>query len=465
MPSQTIPNTRIHVLNEQPRRDGRYVLYWMQQSQRPTFNHALEHAVRTANELGLPLLVCFGLMDAYPEANERHYHFMVQGLGDTQQALARRGIRMTVQHGNPDEVALRLGKHAAAIVCDRGYLRLQRQWRKRLAEEAQCAVTEVETDLVVPVEVASDKAEFAARTIRPKIHRHMEEYLVALRPTPVDHESTELRVDNRREIDVSDARAAVQKLDVDRSVPATPRFEGGPTAAKRLLRRFVREALPGYVADRNHPQRDGVSHMSMYLHFGHISPIEITLAVRDADSGQENIDAYIEELIVRRELAHNFVWHNRDYDKFACLPDWARRTLDEHADDKRDPRYTLRQLEDAKTHDPYWNAAMREMRETGYMHNYMRMYWGKKILEWSDSPQQAYRHTLYLNNRYFLDGRDANSYANVAWVFGLHDRPWQQRQIFGTIRYMSSGGLERKTDPKAYIQKVDRLAAKAGGDR
>ena len=457
MPSQIIPNTRIHPLKDRPRRSGDYVLYWMQQSQRPTFNHALEHAVRTANDAGLPLLVVFGLMDAYPEANERHYHFMLQGLRDTQQQLARRGIPLTIQHGNPDDVALRFGENAATIVCDRGYTRIQRKWRRHVAEAAACEVVEVESDLVVPIEVASDKAEFAARTIRPKLHRHIDDYLIALRPTPIEHDSTSVTFDRKHEVDVSDVSAALQSLDLDRSVPASPLFEGGPTAAKRLLKRFLKDGLPLYTTQRNHPRYNSVSHMSMYLHFGHISPVEIALAVRDAEASQDDIDAYLEELIVRRELAHNFVWYNERYDKFTCLPDWAQRTLDEHADDPRDPHYTPKQLEDADTHDPYWNAAMREMRETGYMHNYMRMYWGKKILEWSSSPRQAYRTTLRLNNRYFIDGRDANSYANVAWIFGLHDRPWQKRPVFGTVRYMAATGLERKTDPNAYVEKVDAL--------
>jgi len=191
--------------------------------------------------------------------------------------------------------------------------------------------------------------------------------------------------------------------------------------------------------------------------------VEITRKVLSASSGsRSDRDAFLEELIVRRELAINFVEHTSDYDRYACLPDWARQTLDEHRDDERDHVYTRKQLEAADTHDRYWNAAMREMVETGYMHNYMRMYWGKKILEWSNTPEHAFRTTLALNNKYFLDGRDASSYANVAWCFGLHDRSWTERPVFGKVRYMNDRGLERKFDVDGYIARVERLVQAEG---
>ena len=217
--------------------------------------------------------------------------------------------------------------------------------------------------------------------------------------------------------------------------------------------------LERYADERAEPAREQVSFLSAYLHFGQISPVEIALAVARSKKKQESRATYLEELIVRRELAMNFVEYEPNYDRYACLPQWARRTLDEHRGDSRPHRYGQNPLTEAKTHDPYWNAAMREMRVTGYMHNHMRMYWGKKILEWSPSPEQGFATALALNNRYFLCGRDANSYANVAWCFGLHDRPWPERPIFGKVRSMTAAGLERKIDIDGYLKRVDELCA------
>jgi len=250
----------------------------------------------------------------------------------------------------------------------------------------------------------------------------------------------------------------IGQLELDRSVPAVShRFRGGEEAARSILRKFVRTLYDEYAANRNQPQTDNVSHMSKYLHFGQISPVEIALALRAAKGRKENEESYLEELIVRRELAQNFAHFTPDYDSFTCLPRWAKESLREHKSDRREPQYTRAQLESASTHDPYWNAAMREMIHTGFMHNYMRMYWGKKILEWSSSPEQAFRTALTLNNKYFLDGRDPNSYTGVAWVFGLHNRPFAERPIFGKIRYMSADGLRRKCDIDAYVEKVNLL--------
>jgi deoxyribodipyrimidine photo-lyase len=456
MARQTIDAKRVQRLNGREAARGAYVLYWMQQSQRAELNHALEYAVQRANGLGQRLLVAFGLMDDDPEANLRHYRFLLEGLRETAEALGRRNIEMLVRRGSPPEVALELGSDASLIVCDRGYLRHQREWRRRVARAAACEVVQVESDLVVPVDVASGKVEWAARTMRPKVRRHWERFLRPLRPTPLEKHS--LR-HGAAGLDLADVDGALDDLKVDRSVPpVSALFRGGTREAKRRLRRFLDERLASYDDNRNRPETDDVSTMSMYLHFGQISPLQIALAVRERRAAAR--ETYLEELLVRRELAHNFVNFCDDYDRYECLPDWARKTLAKHAKDARDPRYTGRQLENAATHDPYWNAAMKEMKHTGFMHNHMRMYWGKKILEWMASPEEAFRTALALNNRYFLDGRDANSFANVGWVFGLHDRPWQEREIFGTVRYMSASGLERKCDPEAYVEKVERLVSR-----
>ncbi len=458
----TVAETRIQVLNDREVTPGDYVLYWMQQSQRAEHNPALELAIREANRLKLPVVVVFGLMDDYPEANQRHYRFLLEGLQDVGSALMRKGIRFVVQRGVPPAVALALGSRAALIVCDVGYTRHQREWRRAVAADAGCRVLAVEGDVVVPVAVVSNKAEYAARTIRPRIQKHLDDYLTLPRPLRPRQPSLDLSLEG---LDLDDIDGVLAGLKIDRSVPPVPMFfKGGTAEAKKRLRGFIRHRLALYDSHSNQPQTDDVSMMSPYLHFGQVSPVYLALQVRDARAGQ-GIDraAYLEELIVRRELAINFVYYTADYDRFSCLPDWARKTLGEHVDDRRAHVYSRKELEAARTHDPYWNAAMREMRYTGFMHNYMRMYWGKKILEWTPDPEEAFDTTLAINNKYFLDGRDPNSYAGVAWVYGKHDRAWAERPVFGKIRYMAASGLERKCDIQAYVHKVDQRVRRSEG--
>ena len=448
-----IQGERVQTLNDAEVADGAYVLYWMQQAQRAELNHALEYAIHRANELDQPLLVAFGLMDDYPEANRRHYHFMVQGLADVATALEQRDVRFVVQRGRPDDVALRLASDASLVVCDRGYLRPQREWREHVAQAAPCAVVQVESDVVVPVELVSDHQEHAARTIRPKIARHLERFLVELPKATPTATSPAPAVPGE---DLSDVDALLDSLALDDEVPVVPLFAGGTSVGKKVLHDFLADHLDVYAAHRNQPQTSDVSHMSKYLHFGQLSPVYIALEAAKMPRS-ENRDDFLEELIIRRELPMNFVYYQPRYDSYSSLPDFARITLSEHEDDVREHRYSRAEMEDAETHDEYWNAAMREMRATGYMHNYMRMYWGKKILEWSATPQEAHATALYLNNKYFIDGRDANSFANVAWVFGQHDRGWTERDVFGKVRYMNAAGLERKAKPKQYVAKVDQL--------
>ena len=449
----TIHPARIQRLNDTPVRKGAYVLYWMQQSQRETWNHALEHAVDQANQLGLPLVTGFGLTDTYPEANLRHYTFMLEGLAETAAALTDRGIQLVVQKGNPPDVARNLGKQAALIVCDAGYLRHQRQWRRDVAQKAGCPVIQVEADAVVPVAAASDKAEYAARTIRPKLHRVLADFLMPLSRTPLHKSSMHLPFAG---LDLDDPQRLLAGLTLDKSVPPVSRFfPGGTSHAKKRFQAFLSDGLENYARHGNQPQTDDISCMSPYLHFGQISPVYLAMALMNVPASLADArDAFLEQLIIRRELAVNFVYYTPGYDRFDVIPGWAKKTLADHETDPREYIYNLNQLVQADTHDPYWNAAMMEMTCTGFMHNYMRMYWGKKILEWSSTPQQAYETTLALNNRYFLDGRDANSYTGVAWLYGVHDRAWAERSIFGKVRYMAASGLERKCDISAYVDKV-----------
>ncbi len=446
---------RVEFLNREDVREGDYVLYWMQRAQRATCNHALEYAIRAANDRGLPLLAGFGVTQRFPEGNTRSYAFMLEGLRETQQALRRRGVALIIKLQPPVDAVRDLGTDAALVVVDRGYLRVERRWRERVAERLPCQLVQVESDVIVPVETASDKQEYAAYTIRPKIQKHLDAFMVELEETVLERDLLDF---DRQGLYLDDVGRLLDRLRINRSAVAVETFQGGPSRARSLLDDFVTNKLSCYAEGRSDPGQDALSHMSPYLHLGQISPLEIALRVKEADgAGEENRQAYLEELIVRRELSMNFCHYNPDYDRLTCLPDWARETLHDHAADSREYVYSVDELEAARTHDPYWNAAQREMVTTGKMHGYMRMYWGKKILEWMPDPGEAFSTALTLNNRYELDGRDPNGFAGVAWCFGKHDRAWGERPVFGKVRYMSAAGLERKFDMEAYVSAVDSL--------
>jgi deoxyribodipyrimidine photo-lyase len=443
-----IHNERIEILKggEIPKKG--YILYWMQASQRAVYNHALEYAISVANERQRPLIVYFGITDNFPEANERHYRFMLEGLSETKATLKDRFINMVIRHEAPDNGILRMAQDASLVVVDTGYLQIQRKWREYVAAHIDCPFIQVETDIVVPIKQASIKEEYSAATLRPKIGAVRDNYLVPLEEHDLKKGSLSIDLE---EFDISDISSALSSLTIDRSVKPVSNLRGGTNQAQMHLADFIEHKLEKYTELRNDPNVANVSNMSPYLHFGQISPLYITLKI--LETGRSARDAYLEELIVRRELSMNFVFYNPYYDSFYGIPSWSRKTLVEHEDDRRDYLYSLRELECAQTHDPYWNAAQREMMLAGKMHGYMRMYWGKKILEWSAKPEDAFSIALYLNNKYELDGRDTNSFAGVAWCFGKHDRPWGARTIFGNIRYMSAGGLKRKFDADSYASK------------
>ncbi len=444
-----IQQDRVQPLNSQDPAPGHFILYWMQASQRALHNHALEYAIDRANERSMPVVVLFCLMDDYPEGNERHYVFMLEGIRETIRTLRSRNIPALVKLGHPVAQVPRIGRQAYLVVTDRGYLRHQKDWRAQVAAELVCPLVQVESDAIVPVESASPKADYTAATLRPKIGRIMLRYMVPLQHK--DPVAPLLQLDEES-IDIEDVAAVLARMKLDRSVPPVTVFRGGTSEAERLLATFLDERLQDYAEFRSNPGVDCSSRLSPYLHFGQVSPLYIALQTRDRD--EPGVEAFLEQLIIRRELSLNFVHWNEHFDNLAGLPGWARSTLAGHAADSRPYIYELATLEQGGTHDPYWNAAQREMVQTGSMHNYMRMYWGKKILEWSPCPSQAFAQALFLNNRWQLDGRDPNSYAGVAWCFGMHDRPWSERPVFGRIRYMNARGLERKFNMKAYLDRI-----------
>ncbi len=461
---------RIQFLNDRPARAGRYVLYWMQQAQRAEWNHALEYAVREANLRELPVVVGFGLTDEFPAGNLRHYAFMLEGLCELRSTLERRGMRLVVRHERPDRAAVALSQEAALVVVDAGYLRVQREWRTAAAAALACRLVQVETDVIVPVATASGKEEYAAATLRPKLQRLLPQFLQPVRSTPVrcpglglalgglDWGPGEAGTGDRRAGSRSSLAPAGERilaaLHMDRSVPSAPGLRGGAVAAHRRLRTFLAHGLAHYADERSDPAMDWGSSLSAYLHFGQISPLEIACRVQASAAPAAAKAAFLEELIVRRELSMNFVHFQPQYDAYACLPAWARASLERHRHDPRPVLYTEPELEAGRTHDPYWNAAQLEMVHQGRMHGYMRMYWGKKVIEWTAAPETAFEILLKLNHKYELDGRDPNGFAGVAWCFGKHDRPWQERPVFGQVRYMNAAGLERKFDMAAYLHRT-----------
>ena len=448
-----IQPTRIKVLNAKDIKKGEFVLYWMQASQRAECNHALEQAVRKANELRQPVVVFFGLTPAFPEANERHYTFMLEGLAETVRKLEKKGIRCVVRSVSPELGVRALSERASLVVTDRGYLKIQRSWRDKAAAVLDCPLLQVEADAVVPVEEASPKEEYAAATIRPKIRKKLPEYLTPLKEHRPAKDS--LGMDFEENVDLEDIQRVLSRLRIDTSVKKTEFYTGGTDQAKMHLQRFLKDKLDHFHDLRNNPTLDYLSHLSPYLHFGQISPLYAALKALETKSpGRE---AFLEELVVRRELSLNFVFYNSLYDVYEGLPAWARKTLEAHKADARAAAYSLADLESAQTEDPYWNAAQLEAILTGKMHGYMRMYWGKKIIEWSRTPEEAFRTALYLNNKYELDGRDPNGFTGVSWCFGKHDRPWQERPIFGNIRYMNDRGLRRKFDADQYVRMIEKL--------
>ena len=435
------------------------VLYWMQRAQRGQDNAALNAAIALGNQLELPVVVLFVLSD-YPAANLRHYTFMLEGIRTAAHYLQKRGTPLVIRRGSPPQEVVRLANElrAAAVISDEGELRTPRAWRAEVKAALDIPFACVDSDVVVPMKYFP-KEEWAARTIRPKIQRLLPTYLQPI----TDLESTHPL--NTPPCDAGDTVNPLSYLDtlsLDRSVAPSPTFHGGQDEGRHRVSQFIQNLLSSYGSKRNNPEIEGTSALSAYLHFGHISVQQTAWDVEQyvpETTGSAQIDesggraAYLEELIVRRELAINFALRNPHYDSLAGCPQWGKDTLKKHTSDPRPWNYTRDELEQARTHDELWNASQREMMQTGRMHGYMRMYWAKKILEWTVTPEQAFEDAVYLNDKYEIDGRDANGYTGIAWAIGgKHDRPWApERPIFGLVRYMALSGMQRKMDTRAYI--------------
>jgi len=433
---------------------GKCVVYWMQRSQRTLDNPALDVAVSAANILQKPVVVFFAPVPFYPRANWRHYAFLEEGIADIATGSRDRNVGFVLRR-YPDHNLLKFCDEVdpCLVVGDENPMREPEHWRVLVKNRIRVPFWTVDADVIVPSNLL-EKQQFAAYTIRPKIRAYLPQFLKPLKNSSADicwrRPSSVASLDPESEI--------TKNWNMDRSVQPVANFRGGTQEALRLLRQFTQHKLKDYPAKRNHPELDGTSRLSPYLHFGHIGHHTVALAVKKANAPKASRDAFLEELIVRRELAVNFVRFNSDYESFESGPTWAHQTLAEHVKDERPVRYSGAQLENAETDDPLWNAAQKQMVITGWMHNYMRMYWGKKILEWSASPAEAYRTAVYLNDKYELDGRDPNSYEGIAWsIVGKSDRPWFDRPIFGKVRYMSFNSTSKKFDSKSYIRQMEAL--------
>ncbi len=455
-------NERVIQLNDRPiNENAQYVLYWMQMFKRTSHNHALIHAIRKANELKLPLVVYEGLKYYYPWASDRIHTFILEGVEEKRKEFERLGIRyifyLQKDKNSPKQTVAKLAKDAACIVTDDFPCFIIPQHNERISEKASVPVYAVDSNGIIPM-AKFGKEEYAAYTIRPEINKLLDNYLKPLVEETVDIKSLDLEIDcPETAITSATVGKLVAECDIDHTLKPSNQYHGGTASGRERLKKFVEEILPDYDKARSKPDRDGSSRLSSYLHFGFLSPLEIAFAVRASDAPQESIDAYLEELIVRRELSYNFTWHNPKYDSLESLPAWVQQTMREHADDERQFNYTLEELEAGETHDELWNAAQREMVVTGEMHNYVRMLWGKNVIAWSASYEIAFEKLVHLNNKYCLDGRNPNSYAGILWCFGKHDRAWFERPVFGKIRYMTSGSTGKKFDAKKYIEWTNGL--------
>ncbi|MBN1794175.1 MAG: deoxyribodipyrimidine photo-lyase [Candidatus Omnitrophica bacterium] len=425
------------------------VVYWMSRDQRSRDNWALLYAQEEALRRERPLVVIFCLVPSFLGATIRQYGFMLKALEELSGALEKKHIPFFLLRGEPAEEVIRFVEEngAALLVTDFDPLRIKIGWRNAISSRISIPFVEVDAHNIVPCWLASPKQEFGAYTIRPKIHRALDEFLddfPPLKKHPVSY---------KRRPRTIFRPGLLSSLRINRYVPEVKWLVPGEKAAHQVLRVFLKTKLSSYSTRRNDPTQDGTSFLSPYLHFGHIAAQRVALeALKARRAPQAEKEAFLEELIVRRELSDNFCFYNRHYDTVKGFPDWAKKTLAPHRRDRRKYMYSLKTLEAAQTHDELWNAAQTQMVATGRMHGYMRMYWAKKILEWTPTPEAAMKSAIYLNDTYELDGRDPNGYTGIAWsIGGVHDRAWGERPVFGKIRYMSSNGCKAKFDIERYV--------------
>jgi len=453
-----VDDARVYPLNVAPPQPGRLVICWMSRDPRADDNWALLHAAARARELDGGLAAVFCLDAKYPAATARAFDFLRAGLRETEAALARSGIPFLLLRGAPTvEIPACVARCGAGeVICDFDPLLHKQAWRRTVAARLDVPVVEVDAHNIVPARWVSDRREVGARTLRPKITRALPRFL-----TPFPRLERQTRRAEQR-VRTCLAAAGYAPGAPDAPAAAAAADEPGAAAAAARLRRFLASGLARYAEQANDPNADACSRLSPHLHFGQLAAQRVAWEVSRTPAGAGR-EAFLEQLVVRRELADNFCLYEPVYDRFEAAPVWARATLERHRNDRRAYRYDADDFEQARTHDDLWNAAQRHLVARGELHGYVRMYWAKKMLEWSEAPEAALETAIRLNDRYALDGRDPNGYTNIAWsVLGVHDRPWPERPVYGMVRSMMRSGCERKFDVAAAIRRFEGAAGERG---
>ncbi|MFK8111299.1 MAG: deoxyribodipyrimidine photolyase [Rubripirellula sp.] len=481
-----IPSVRHSHANDHPvREDGQYVLYWMIANRRTKYNFALQHAVDRAKQFGKPLVIFEPLRVQYRWANDRMHRFVIEGMRANAQALAKKPVTyfpyVEPKSNAATPLLFRLAKHACTVVTDEYPCFFLPQMISAVKNRIPARLELIDSNGVSPLRL-SDRTFTVAHSYRRWMQKNVLDMLCAMpQADPLARaklpvlQSLPAAITKRwpaADIDALLDGGGIDRIPIDHSV-CPSRVAGGAAEAGRRLKRFIDQKLEVYHADRNHPDQTATSGLSPHLHFGHISAHEITAKLLDSEdwtpdragpangknhgfwNTSESSEAFLDQLLTWRELGFNRTFRDpAGYDKFETLPEWAGATLQEHTQDPRPHLYSCEQFEQAETHDELWNAAQTELAQTGVMHNYMRMLWGKKILHWSETPQQALAVMIELNNKYGLDGRDPNSYSGIFWVLGRFDRAWgPKRPIFGSVRYMTSDSARKKLRLKQYLSR------------
>lgn len=485
---RSIPELRIRTLNDQPiSEDGDYVLYWMVANRRTHWNYSLQRAAEWARDLGKPLLILEALRCDYKWASDRLHHFVIGGMADNAKALEGRPASyypyLEDQPGAGSGLLEALAESACLVVSDDFPCFFLPRMLQLAARRLSIRFEAVDSNGLLPMR-AADKVYARAYDLRRFLQKTLPNHFSELpQPDPL----ADLNVPEGYEIpsDITDRWPAadvsklaanpelLSELSINHQVSVVASTPGGEQAARACLSDFLDSKLAIYADKRNQPEQDAASGLSPYLHFGHLSvhqvfaelmeqiewiPSNVSSKANGARAGwwgaDETVESFLDELITWRELGYNMCWQQHDYARYSSLPDWAQQTLAEHANDPREHLYSLEEFEKAQTHDELWNAAQRQLLSEGRIHNYLRMLWGKKILEWTETPEQALAVMIELNNKFALDGRNPNSYSGIFWVLGRYDRAWgPERPVYGKIRYMSSDNTARKVKVKGYIKR------------